>query len=68
MNNLDEQAAYEAFEAYRSAKLRVERTMDFSDAVQAGIAWKNFVNLFVGPEHQMRLETNVVPFRRRAKA
>lgn len=57
--------AYQAFQEYAAAKQRVEATMNFADAMAAGRAWRTFLNLFAGPDDQMALDTNVVPFRKR---
>jgi hypothetical protein len=63
----NEDEAHAAFLAYAEAKRRVERTMDFADAMAAGRAWREFLNKFVGPENHMALDTNVVPFRKRGR-
>jgi len=57
--------AHEAFQEYAAAKMRAEATMDFADAMAAGRAWRIFINLFVGPENQMAVDSNVIPFPKR---
>lgn len=59
--------AYAAFQAYAAAKMRVEQTMDFKDAMAAGRAWRTFLNLFAEPENQMALDTNIIPFPKRGR-
>lgn len=61
----NDQAAHQAFCEYAEAKKRVEQTMDFRDAMAAGRAWRSFLNLFAGPDDQMALDANLVPFRKR---
>lgn len=61
----DDMKAHEAFEEYRAAKLRAEATLDIMDAVEAGKAWRAFLNTFLEPERQMTVDTNVIRFPRR---
>jgi hypothetical protein len=57
-----------AFEAYARAKARVDATMDFRDAIEAGQAWVRFLNVFLEPERRLPAG-NIIKFpdRKRGK-
>jgi hypothetical protein len=46
-------AAYEAFEAYATAKRKADASLTFPDCHDAAQAWVRFVNLYLAPELQM---------------
>jgi hypothetical protein len=60
-----EDEAHAAFCRYAEAKLRVEQTMDFKDAMVAGRAWAAFLNKFLeNPADHLPTTADVIRFPR----
>jgi len=57
-----EDEASEAFYRYSEAKKRADMTLDFRDAMAAGRAWREFLNLFLSLDQQMPVDTNIIEF------
>lgn len=47
--------SYKAFTAYRDAKHRAEKTVQYEDAQRAADAWIEFINCRLPPEHRISL-------------
>ncbi|WP_412032823.1 hypothetical protein ACLIR7_09790 [Nitratireductor aquimarinus] len=59
------QAAFDAFEVWRSAKLKSDRTMSFADCHDTAQAWVRFQNLYLGDAQKLPVRPangNVVAF------
>lgn len=57
--------AHAAFCRYAEAKNRVDRTMDFRDAMVAGRAWAEFLNKFLdNPADRLPTTADVIQFPR----